>query len=299
MWSLAVEEQFYLVWPVVAARAVAVVPLGRGAPLVVAASGGVASVIAMSVLFDPGRDPSRAYYGTDAARTRILIGVVLARAPARPGVRSASVAISDALEGRGRGRSALPGVGVRHGRRTTRLPLPRRLALVAIATAAVIASVVTAARPTPGPLPVAAAVGLRGPDLLRPLSLALADRVGPDPRATGLSGIPLLGVRVLATFAIAYLSWSWWRCPSAAARCGPASGSARPRGRVAHDRRAARDHGADTRAAPALRRGRCVTPAAGLRQTTRPAGAHLAARRFRRVHLPAGSSSPKTTSAST
>jgi peptidoglycan/LPS O-acetylase OafA/YrhL len=76
-WSLAIEEQFYVVWPLVA---LAALRLARGGPRAVAAVatiGIVASVIAMAALYDPG-DPSRAYYGTDARIHELLVGALLA-----------------------------------------------------------------------------------------------------------------------------------------------------------------------------------------------------------------------------
>jgi peptidoglycan/LPS O-acetylase OafA/YrhL len=76
-WSLAIEEQFYLVWPILIAVALW---LGRRRPAVVAGlciAGIAASAIAMALLYDPG-DPSRAYYGTDARMHELLVGALLA-----------------------------------------------------------------------------------------------------------------------------------------------------------------------------------------------------------------------------
>jgi peptidoglycan/LPS O-acetylase OafA/YrhL len=80
LWSLAVEEQFYLIWPVVLA-----VGLGVGATrqrrrrvLTVALLGAAASAVAMALLYAPGVDPSRIYYGTDTRATGLLCGAVLA-----------------------------------------------------------------------------------------------------------------------------------------------------------------------------------------------------------------------------
>ena len=78
LWSLAVEEQFYLVWPLVVTALVA-----RRRWLVAAASAAAAaSVVVMWVVANPV-DPSRAYYGTDSRAFALLIGALLAFAVAR------------------------------------------------------------------------------------------------------------------------------------------------------------------------------------------------------------------------
>ncbi len=79
MWSLAIEEQFYLVWPHIVFGCLRV---ARGSTRFLAgvcAAGAVASVIAMAVLYQDG-DPSRAYYGTDTHAHTLLIGALLALA---------------------------------------------------------------------------------------------------------------------------------------------------------------------------------------------------------------------------
>jgi peptidoglycan/LPS O-acetylase OafA/YrhL len=86
-WSLAIEEQFYLVWPIllggvlwVAAR-LAPRPAGRR-PLVVllgvTIAGAVASTVDTALLFDAGRHLDRVYYGTDTRASSLLIGATLA-----------------------------------------------------------------------------------------------------------------------------------------------------------------------------------------------------------------------------
>jgi peptidoglycan/LPS O-acetylase OafA/YrhL/lysophospholipase L1-like esterase len=71
VWSLAVEEQFYLLWPLLAW--VALRASGRRAVGVLALILAIVSVGRMAALFDGG-DPSRAYFGTDTRLFEPLIG---------------------------------------------------------------------------------------------------------------------------------------------------------------------------------------------------------------------------------
>jgi peptidoglycan/LPS O-acetylase OafA/YrhL len=77
LWSLAIEEQFYLVWPVVVLGCLRWRRGRTTALAVVATVGAAASVIAMHSLYDP-QDPSRAYFGTDTRVHTILVGALLA-----------------------------------------------------------------------------------------------------------------------------------------------------------------------------------------------------------------------------
>src|SRR4051794_3307579 len=76
-WSLAIEEQFYVLWPLLfllVARGKA--KLTKLTVLIVL--GIAASVTAMAALYHPGADSSRVYYGTDTRVHVILIGCGLA-----------------------------------------------------------------------------------------------------------------------------------------------------------------------------------------------------------------------------
>jgi len=77
LWSLAVEEQFYVVWPIVA---LVILRWMRSVQVLrwVAVAGTAGSVFLMSRLYHPGTDPSRVYFGTDTKAQVILVGVILA-----------------------------------------------------------------------------------------------------------------------------------------------------------------------------------------------------------------------------
>jgi peptidoglycan/LPS O-acetylase OafA/YrhL len=75
LWSLAVEEQYYLLWPLAVAGLVALG--GRRAVTVACAAGAVASTALMWALVDPNQ-PSRVYYGTDTRAAGLLVGGLLA-----------------------------------------------------------------------------------------------------------------------------------------------------------------------------------------------------------------------------
>ena len=80
-WSLAVEEQFYLVWPLVVLGVLHLAgSFRRGvrAVLAVAAVGAVASAVEMAALFHPGGNTTRIYFGTDTHAQSVLVGAVLA-----------------------------------------------------------------------------------------------------------------------------------------------------------------------------------------------------------------------------
>jgi peptidoglycan/LPS O-acetylase OafA/YrhL len=77
LWSLAVEEQFYLLWPLLLAGALALFKR-RWVVAALVVVGSVASTALMAYLYSPGDDVSRVYYGTDTRAGGLLIGVAIA-----------------------------------------------------------------------------------------------------------------------------------------------------------------------------------------------------------------------------
>ena len=77
LWSLAIEEQFYIIWPVLLIVGMKWIKTRAHLPMI---TFGLALVSAlwMVILYSPDTDPSRIYYGTDTRAFALLIGCSLA-----------------------------------------------------------------------------------------------------------------------------------------------------------------------------------------------------------------------------
>ena len=218
-WSLAVEEQFYLVWPLVV---VAVLHLGRrfdrGVELLLGISlvGVVASATEMAWLYHPGANITRLYFGTDTHAQSILVGSVLAcvltlvqRRRGLAGMapmassRPARVALT------GLGLAGLAGTLVLTATLSGTSPIAYRggfLVSALSAAALITGSVCVAGGPIARVLSVRPMVWIGtvsyGAYLWHfPVFIEL------DTARTGLGGAGLLAVRVAATFVLAGLSY--------------------------------------------------------------------------------------------
>ncbi|WNV85721.1 acyltransferase [Umezawaea sp. Da 62-37] len=83
--SIAVEEQFYLVWPVVVLLVAGTAKRVEHRVALVAAVTSVLSLALMVVLFTPD-DPTRVYTGTDTRAFSLLLGAAAATGPVRRAV---------------------------------------------------------------------------------------------------------------------------------------------------------------------------------------------------------------------
>jgi len=152
LWSLAVEEQFYLVWPSLLLLGLLLLrkqPRGGVVPSVSAArwltwptlAMAAASALAMADLYQPGLDPTRVYEGTDTRAFGLLIGAALAMACAGRHPERAGRASRLALDAGGL--AGLVVIGLLIWRLGQYSPFVYRggLVLLSAATAAVVAAV--------------------------------------------------------------------------------------------------------------------------------------------------------------
>ena len=144
LWSLAVEEQFYLLWPWLlwlALRCTAGQPQRSRRRLLIAGTAALAtaSALAMAILYHPGYDPTRVYDGTDTRAFALLIGAGLAFAcPSRAMVAAVTVRRRRLLEGTGF--AGLIVIGLLIWRTTQYSPFLYRggFVILSVATAAVV-----------------------------------------------------------------------------------------------------------------------------------------------------------------
>jgi peptidoglycan/LPS O-acetylase OafA/YrhL len=76
LWSLAIEEQFYLLWPLLLTLMLRRWSLRRVLGVVLALA--TASAALMAFLYVPDTDPSRVYFGADTRASGLLFGAALA-----------------------------------------------------------------------------------------------------------------------------------------------------------------------------------------------------------------------------
>jgi peptidoglycan/LPS O-acetylase OafA/YrhL len=211
-WSLAIEEQFYLVWPLVVAFVTRRCELHIAARRILVLSGifALASLAAMLTIFSPA-NPSRVYFGTDTRAASILVGSALAAALAlRPSVGRRGRAVLEV--------AALASLGVLafawiRASGSSDILYRGGLFACAIATAVVIAASVDAHRG-----PTAKLLSFRPLCLLGIISYGVYLWHWPvyvvlDPTRMHIDGWPLLAVRIAVTLGIAVVSYHFVERP--------------------------------------------------------------------------------------
>ena len=226
-WSLSIEEQFYLVWPLIV---LGVLRWSRSLRwlLVLTVFGAVASAVDMAVVYGTGAGEVRAYYGTDTRAQALLIGAALAIVLAHPLPRrrsgpspTTSLVRQFTLAKPARvGLVALGGAGlagviwlsVSVGAASTWI-YRGGFTLVALATAGVIASVALLPHS-----PWARALSVRPVRYVGAISYGLYLYHWPifvvlDHTRTGLSGWGLFAVRIACSVVVAALSLRYLEMP--------------------------------------------------------------------------------------
>ncbi len=82
LWSLAIEEQFYLLWPIVLVAIWKWSKRPARTLLILTVAGVTMSFLSMLLLYD-GIEPTRVYMGTDTRAASLLVGALAATEPAR------------------------------------------------------------------------------------------------------------------------------------------------------------------------------------------------------------------------
>lgn len=96
LWSLAIEEQFYLVWPLLLSLLI-IRHNDRAVRIALTLLGAAGSAVAMGVLYRPA-DPSAVYYGTDTHASALLIGAAMAIAFPLGTLRNATAAVTQRFD---------------------------------------------------------------------------------------------------------------------------------------------------------------------------------------------------------
>jgi peptidoglycan/LPS O-acetylase OafA/YrhL len=138
LWSLAIEEQFYLLWPLILWFIVLRLngKRARVAAVLVAAAG---SALAMALQYTP-LDPSQVYYGTDTHASALLIGAALALACPLATLTSTSPTTTRRLDAVGVAGLVVLGWAIGHFNGNDPAVYPAGLLLGALAAAAIIAA---------------------------------------------------------------------------------------------------------------------------------------------------------------
>jgi peptidoglycan/LPS O-acetylase OafA/YrhL len=205
MWSLAIEEQWYFVWPLALTALLRIKQFRRyGAFVIFGLALGSASL--MLALYDPAALPNRIYFGTDTRAQSLLLGAGLAFLIQHFGTLKER-GLQVALQIGGLIAAAITLYFWSTTEDTSSWLYRYGLLGTAICVAVVIAAVV---QPTPGPLK--SFLSLAPLVWIGKISYGLYLWHWPlyvvlNAERTGLTGGPLLVLRVAATFAVASLSY--------------------------------------------------------------------------------------------
>jgi peptidoglycan/LPS O-acetylase OafA/YrhL len=139
LWSLAIEEQFYLVWPLILWFVILRLK-NRRVRVIVTLAGAAISALAMALQYTPGGDPSAVYYGTDTHASALLIGAALALACPLARLEGTPAELSRTLDAMGIAGLAFLAWALGHFSGSDPAVYPLGLILAALAAAGLIAA---------------------------------------------------------------------------------------------------------------------------------------------------------------
>src|SRR5919106_2330346 len=213
LWSLAVEEQFYLIWPWLLWLGLRYVP-GRYTLACLTLVGAALSAAAMILIYQPGVDPTRVYEGTDTRAFGLLIGAALAMVWPSRKLRADRINRRVCLLIDGAGVVGLVVIGILIWRTSEYSPFLYKGGIVLLSVATVL--VLTALVHPASWLGVAVGwtplrwLGVRSYGIyLWHYPIIVLTAPGPQQRAT----LSLEVLQVVATIVVAALSWQFFEEP--------------------------------------------------------------------------------------
>ncbi|HZR53067.1 MAG TPA: acyltransferase family protein [Streptosporangiaceae bacterium] len=153
LWSLAIEEQFYLLWPLILWFGIGRLKDKRVAVMVTLLAA-VVSAAAMALRYNPA-NPSAVYYGTDTHASALLLGAALALACPLATLSHSKAVMTRRLDAIGVAGLVILGWAIGHFNGDNAAVYPFGLLIAAVAAAALIAAAasrgaiaaITSARP--------------------------------------------------------------------------------------------------------------------------------------------------------
>ncbi len=211
LWSLAVEEQFYLLWPLL----LTVILIALRRPVLralVAWFGAFLSALLMLAIYVPGSDPSLVYYGTDTHASGLMIGSALALTWPLAKVAAAKARVRVVLDVAGLAGLAVLGWSMWHFSGSNPAVYPFGLVLAALAAGALVLAATAPGR-------IAAALSWRPLRWLGVRSYGIylwhwpviAITTGVAVRAA--TSLPARAIETLLPIGIAAASWRWLEEP--------------------------------------------------------------------------------------